>query len=219
MNEDQWLSGTDPAAMLEYLRNGGNGSERKLRLFACACCRGVWRLMADKCSRRAVEVAERFADGQATPQTLLKWHWAAYEAYETTDGAGRVEAAYAASRAAHQDAALAALDASAAAGDAGLAPPGRCDLLRDVVANPFRVAPAIDQVWLCWNDGTIPRLAWASYEERSLPSGLLDTARLAVLADAMEEAGCTDADLLGHLRGPGPHVRGCWAVDLLLAKS
>jgi hypothetical protein len=47
----------------------------------------------------------------------------------------------------------------------------------------------------------------------------LDTVRLAVLADALEEAGCADPDLLGHLRGPGPHVRGCWAVDLLLGKG
>ena len=54
---------------------------------------------------------------------------------------------------------------------------------------------------------------------RSLPAGTLDPARLAVLADALEDAGCTDAGLLGHLRGPGPHVRGCWAVDLLIGKG
>jgi hypothetical protein len=52
-----------------------------------------------------------------------------------------------------------------------------------------------------------------------MPSGHLDPARLAVLADALEDAGCADADLLGHLRGPGPHIRGCWAVDLLLGKE
>ena len=62
-------------------------------------------------------------------------------------------------------------------------------------------------------------LARVAYDQRELPSGTLDVARLAVLADALEEAGCTDADLLGHLRGPGPHARGCWAVDLLLGKS
>ena len=47
----------------------------------------------------------------------------------------------------------------------------------------------------------------------------LDPDRLAVLADALEEAGCDNADLLSHLRGPGPHVRGCWALDLLLGKE
>jgi hypothetical protein len=50
-------------------------------------------------------------------------------------------------------------------------------------------------------------------------AGTLDTSRLAVLADALEDAGCDRADILGHLRGPGPHVRGCWAVDLLLGKE
>jgi hypothetical protein len=73
--------------------------------------------------------------------------------------------------------------------------------------------------WLSWNGGTVRHLAQAAYEERSLPSGELDTARLAVLADALEEAGCADAAILSHLRGPGPHVRGCWAVDLLLGKE
>ena len=43
-----------------------------------------------------------------------------------------------------------------------------------------------------------------------------DFSRLPILADALEEAGCADADILGHLRGPGPHVRGCWVLDLLL---
>jgi hypothetical protein len=62
-------------------------------------------------------------------------------------------------------------------------------------------------------------LAQAGYDERSLPGGALDVPRLAVLADDLEESGCTDGGLLGHLRGPGPHVRGCWAVDRVLAKE
>ena len=65
----------------------------------------------------------------------------------------------------------------------------------------------------------IGKLAEAAYTARSLPQGELDPARLAVLADALEDAGCTDADILGHLRGPGPHVRGCWVIDLLLGKQ
>jgi hypothetical protein len=65
----------------------------------------------------------------------------------------------------------------------------------------------------------VVRLAQAAYEERHLPAGTLDDGRLAVLADALEEAGCTDTDIVGHLRGPGPHVRGCWPVDLCLGKS
>ena len=43
--------------------------------------------------------------------------------------------------------------------------------------------------------------------------------RLPILADALEDAGCGDVDILAHLRGPGPHVRGCWAVDPLLGRE
>jgi hypothetical protein len=90
--------------------------------------------------------------------------------------------------------------------------------LRDIAGNPFRPI-AVDPAWLAWHGGAAVHLARAVYEERELPSGHLDVARLAVLAGMLEEAGCCDAGLLDHLRGPGPHVRGCWAVDLLLAKE
>jgi hypothetical protein len=86
------------------------------------------------------------------------------------------------------------------------------DLLREIFGNPFRAALAIDASLLRWNDGLIPRLAAAAYEGRAFD-------RLPILADALEEAGCSDADLLGHLRGPGPHVLGCCAVDALLGKG
>jgi hypothetical protein len=65
----------------------------------------------------------------------------------------------------------------------------------------------------------VPKLARAAYNDRHLPAGTLDATRLAVLADALEEAGCDSADILGHLRGSGPHVRGCWVIDLLLRKE
>ena len=88
-------------------------------------------------------------------------------------------------------------------------------LLRDIIGNPFR------PVALGSTSQThqVVALAQAIYEERSLPSGHLDVARLAVLADMLEEAGYSDADILGHLRGPGPHVRGCWVVDLLTGRE
>ena len=95
-------------------------------------------------------------------------------------------------------------------------PRGR--LVREIFGNPFSPA-AVDPTWLTWNGGTVAWLAQASYEERQLPAGTLDPARLAVLADALEEAGCADPSLLGHLRESGPHVRGCWAVDALLRKE
>jgi hypothetical protein len=75
-------------------------------------------------------------------------------------------------------------------------------LLRCIFGNPFRPAPAVDPSWLTWRGGTVPRLALAAYEERELPSGHLDPARLAVLADALEDAGCTDADNTPHSSAP-----------------
>jgi len=67
-------------------------------------------------------------------------------------------------------------------------------------------------------NGTVKRLAEAAYQERQLPGGTLDPLRLAVLADALEEAGA-GGDFVAHLRWPGPHVRGCWVLDLLLGKE
>jgi uncharacterized protein (TIGR02996 family) len=90
-------------------------------------------------------------------------------------------------------------------------------LLRDVFDNPFR-STAVDLGWLAWNQGTIPRLAWEIYEERYLPLGTLDGVRLALLADMLEDAGCTEPQLLEHCRSAGPHLRGCWALDLILAR-
>src|SRR5262249_34688017 len=92
-------------------------------------------------------------------------------------------------------------------------------LLRDIFGNPFRPSPAVEAAWLTWQDGLIPKLAAALYEGRCLPARAFDPQRLAVLADALEDVGCCNADILGHLRGPGPHVRGCWVVDLVLAKG
>jgi hypothetical protein len=89
----------------------------------------------------------------------------------------------------------------------------------DVFGNIFRPQPPIPHSVLGWSDGTVPRLARSAYEERQLPSGHLDQGHLAVLADALEEAGCTEAVLMAHLRSPGPHVRGCWAVDLVLSRE
>jgi hypothetical protein len=84
-------------------------------------------------------------------------------------------------------------------------------LLRDIVGNPFRLV-TVDTAWLENNDKCVVRLAQAIYAGRAFD-------RLPILADALEDAGCTDAAILEHCRGPGPHVRGCWVVDLLLGKQ
>jgi hypothetical protein len=78
---------------------------------------------------------------------------------------------------------------------------------------------SLESSWLSWREGTVRRLAESAYREQFLPAGILDATHLAILADALEEAGCTEEKMLAHLRDPHSHVRGCWAVDLLLGKS
>jgi hypothetical protein len=84
-------------------------------------------------------------------------------------------------------------------------------LLNDLVGDLFR-SVVVDPTWLVWNDGTVKKVAQAIYDERRFHD-------LPILADALEDAGCTNADILAPCRGPGPHVRGCWLVDLLLGKT
>ena len=88
---------------------------------------------------------------------------------------------------------------------------GQANVLREIVGNPFCYV-GLNPEWLAWRDGTIPKMAQAIYEDRAFDY-------LPVLADALEEAGCIDANILAHCRKPGPHVRGCWVVDLLLGKE
>ncbi|MFL5340226.1 MAG: hypothetical protein ACJ8F7_08735, partial [Gemmataceae bacterium] len=91
-------------------------------------------------------------------------------------------------------------------------------LLRCIFGNAFRPSPPLSPAVLAWSDGTVRRLAEAIYEERQLPAGTLNAGHLAILADALLDAGCDDEALIQHCREPGPHVRGCWAVDLILGR-
>jgi hypothetical protein len=93
-------------------------------------------------------------------------------------------------------------------------------LLRCLFGNPFRPLPPVDPALLAWNNGAVKRLAEAAYEHRSLPEGALDVACLAVLADALEEAGVTDEAILRHCRAQGAlHVRGCFVIDWLTGRG
>jgi hypothetical protein len=93
------------------------------------------------------------------------------------------------------------------------------DIVRASVPTLTAPGQTIPPAVLNWNDRTIPRLAEAIYEARRLPEGTLDNAQLAILADALLEAGCDDEALIQHCRSEGPHIRGCWAVDLILSKD
>jgi hypothetical protein len=84
-----------------------------------------------------------------------------------------------------------------------------CDLIRDLIGNPFR-PPDPSASW--WRDATAALVARVIYEERCFE-------QLPLLADALEEAGCDDVEVLRHCRGPGPHSRGCWVVDAALGKQ
>jgi hypothetical protein len=94
----------------------------------------------------------------------------------------------------------------------------QADLLRCIVGPLPFARVHIDPTLLTVNAGLLPRLAQAAYDDRQLPEGVLDAARVNVLADALEECGHADAGLVGHLRGPGPHYRGCHALDAVLGK-
>jgi hypothetical protein len=244
MTEDRWLKGYDPGPMLHQVRQ--RVSDRKLRLFLAGCCRRVWRLMPDGRCRAAVEQAEEFADGSATGEELaaafraaeaahqvarrrLDWHGTAYTRADVTPQRNAAlvaaNAAAAAALTAHPMAPREAYSVCLGAGSAASTDAGalnhvgeheeQCRLLRDVLGNPFRpVALHPARV-----TADVLSLVRAAYEERFLPSGALEPVRLALLADALEEAGCDNADLLSHLRSEGPHVRGCWALDLVLGKS
>jgi hypothetical protein len=226
VTEAEWLASDDPFSMLDFLHRAGHGSKRQHRLYAAACCRQVWHLLEDERSRRAVEVAEQFADGVVTDEDRAAAHTAAMAAWSGRKGESTERmfaslaaalAAGGATRAAVRGAGLAvkwSADDSHRAAEAAKRKE-QAAILRDVVGNPFRPTP-VDTSWLA---SRVVAFAQATYDQRELPAGTLDATRLAVLADALEDAGCTDSDLLAHLRGPGPHVRGCWAVDLLLGKA
>jgi hypothetical protein len=194
--------------MLEFLR--GKASDRRLRLFGVACCRRIWHLLADGRSRRAVEVAERYADGRASDEQLRA---ASGEAASVGVGFGiqfsPANAAHFAAHAGHAFADRCRMYAARAVADPAEAA-AQASLIRCLWGSPFRRAAVAPSLRSC-HDGTVVRLAQAIYD-----AGAFD--RPPVLADALEEAGCTDADILDHLRGPGPHVRGCWPVDLILGK-
>jgi hypothetical protein len=215
MTEAEWLACANPTPMLNYLE--GRSSDRKDRLFVCAGCRLLWPWMHDPRSRRAIETSERFADGAADAEEL---DWFRREAWQAVQDVGLTsplasipEAAATAARLLTQQMqpALWASVAIAAAVLRRSQKPRLCELIREVFGNPFRPLE-VPAAWLAWQDGTVPRLAQVIYDNRSF-------ADLPLLADALEEAGCTDAALLAHCRTPAEHVLGCWVLDALLGKQ
>jgi hypothetical protein len=230
MNQAEWLGCTEPGPMLDALR--GKASERKLRLFACACCRRLWNLLHNKYSRKALTVAERYADGEVSAEKLGFAWGDARRAARVTCREDRETA-----EAAAMWAVSLLCEADIGRAVTAVGPAAWCEaypveqrrfartqreqvvLLQDIVGNPFGTLPTLAPSARTWNAGTTVQLATAIYEDCVVPAGTFRPDRVAVLADALEDAGCRDGAILAHLRSPGAHVRGCWAVDLLLGKS
>jgi hypothetical protein len=218
MDESRWLAIADPAEMLDHLLKQDGVSWRKVRLWACACVRRLWLRLVTEPTRRVVEVVERFVDGRASQQEVDK---ALQEATRVRKGDRRANrAACEAGRLCTEGRRFPPADvaddvANAMAGD-DEDPPARAvekqhqaAMLRCVFGNPFaapsRLAPSV----LAWNDCLVVRLAKEIYDGRRWGD-------LPLLADALLDAGCEDDEAVAHLRGPGPHVRGCHGLDLVL---
>jgi hypothetical protein len=223
MTQAEWLECSDPQPMLEYLRD--KVSERKLRLFACACVRRVWAALPPGSTREVIRLSEDYADGKATSRDLARirkparnpvLHPSTFVALSLARLAGADFSARAASEVADAVTQFVGWECRGGRPVAYLIHPERvraqheaqAALLREVFGNPFRPA-AVEAGWLT---PKVRALAQSSYDGRAFD-------RLPLLAGALEEAGCADGEILGHLRVPGAHVLGCWALNLLLGKS
>jgi hypothetical protein len=240
LNEAEWLTWDHPAPMCLAL--DGRVSARKARLFESACLRRLWHWRFVVPNRWAIVVLERDAVGQAAAVEILAAARALRDTREATTAVmgGMWNQAFSDMEDRDTDPwatagytceamnIAAGLLVRAAAGleedrpDEDQRLPeqrAQCDLLRCSFSNPFRPAPAVERTLLDKPGSLIAQLAQGAYDERRLPAGTLDPARLAILADALEEGGCATPEILAHLRAPGHHWRGCWCLDIFLGKS
>jgi UvrB/uvrC motif len=204
VTEAEWNACTDPTRMLGFLR--GTTSDRKLQLYARQCVRYITGNLSN----------ERYEEEWAALQAALvslKEQLIREQDFETAAQVRDMERAVAGD---YDGLEKARRVANRALSQAQRLRKDRrqemSDLLRDIFGNPFRPL-TITPAWLTATDVAI---AHTSYDDCILPAATLDNARLVVLADALEDAGCSDAELLAHLRSHGPHVRGCFAVDWVL---
>lgn len=206
MTEADWLGCTDPELMLDYLR--GRTSDRKLRLFACACCRRIGHLW-DGRARNTVEVAELFADGVADQKKLDAARQTiggtSLGTRAVTGGAARntTEAeAWLAARNTARNAAWVAAHHSSASGIWERERQLQAGLLRDIIGNPFRPAAPVTLTSI-----RPVALAHDVYEGKSNHE---------LLRQALGEAGYKE--LAEHFGDNRVHPKGCWALDAILNK-
>jgi hypothetical protein len=210
MTEAEWFAAKDPDPMLEFLRDSGKLSERKARLFAVACCRRVWHLLPDQRSRRAIEAAELYADGVIDYETFKKACAGPNQPRSVVTDLQWPEAWRVADFVCSHTV-LMASDASGQETAWAEEQEAHSGLVRELFGNPFRPV-SVRPSCLRANKGRVRKLVQKAYHERAFD-------RLPDLAQALEAAGCSDAQLLGHLRSAGPHWRGCFAVDAVLGRA
>ncbi|CAN5608835.1 hypothetical protein BH11PLA2_BH11PLA2_06720 [soil metagenome] len=222
MTAEEWLSARNPSQMLEYV--GGKVSQRKLRLFALECCRQNIDVIDYPHFHKAILLAEKLIDGTLSESDRAasesEINLAADVSEEDFGDCGRfqfVSSDILRSRFDHETAASCAYELRAQwwRGEhsfVGLEEEltvEQSDFIKDIFGNPFRPV-AFNPAWRDSNSVPIAQAMYASRDFTAAP----------VLADAIEDAGCTEAAILDHLRDPAAvHVRGCWAVDLVLGKS
>jgi hypothetical protein len=215
MTEAEWLACDDPNPMLEFLRYRAGG--RKCRLFACACLRRAWHLLTED-DRELVAVVERYVDGLASVAEIDAIRFD--ETRKIRVASGLESFSHHPPSAAREPAERAARTLATAAG-----PPdaeawerlarqervSQAGILRDIFGSPVRKFER-EHRWLTFQHRFVFKLALTIYRNGSFDD-------LPILGDALEEAGCKDEAILAHLRSPGPHARGCWALDLVLGRE
>jgi hypothetical protein len=225
MTEKEWLAGENTPEMVGLLA-GKQVNDRKFRLFACASfdtfASDEWGIDPPAEARRIVEVSRRFADGNATEKERLRALRSANKGIRTSGNQSLICVAWrAAHYALHRVPWVTAHNAFSTPHNLMCAAPSRKQkitlaranesavaLFREVFGNPFRPVTVSAE----WRTETAVALARQMYDSR-------DFSAMPILADALQDAGCDSAEILDHCRGPGPHVRGCFVVDLVLGKS
>jgi hypothetical protein len=207
MTEAEWLACTEAWQPLLYVRQ--YASVRRLRLVAAAYARWLQSLPAYANDRPFADLIEEVADQPKSRDELeLRAYglpgsgWLLSHALGPDDTVGQAVSKlvwYA--QGTEQELSQCRQPAHAR----------MIRTLREIFGNPFCATP-VSSSWLAWHGGAIPKMAQSIYDSRAFD-------RLPLLADALEDAGCDNADILSHCRMPGEHVRGCWVVDLLLGKS
>jgi len=222
MDEEEWLNSTDARRLVEHAHPPEWSWSRKLLLLNCACCRHLTPWFPNGRLAQAIDRAERWADGGLTQPTLKKWG-----SLVTTVRRALRARSHAAVRATeavqslfsdrnttyspimHAWRALCIDQTVFGPEFASTAPKIGLGLLRDIFGNPFRPVSFDPN----WRTSTAVALAKQMYDTR-------DFSAMPILADALQDAGCENEDVLAHCRAVnGVHVRGCWVVDLVLGKA